>query len=271
MLQNPDRFDEILFRITDSGFEICGVSQELPYLLESCQNHGFSLKKCFGGEYIFCKGFREFCVKSAALPVFSYDGYDFPGEHRIFFSVVIDPALKALITLMDYYRSDKPIDDLLLNVKISNTGNLSTDQENQLRDIQLRYFRTTLKILNSIKSEATVTQDLFFDVLAVLAQVYYVESFLMALLHWDENFLKNLPKSDLCPKCLGPGNELKDRRSSKLCKKCRNDIKIQKQRERRGTQLIGERLCACGCGEIITGRLNKKFVNDTHGRRVQKR
>ena len=262
---------EPLCYLHENGFEIFGILHELPHLKQFCEKEGTSIPNFFGNELILVKGFREYTLRKPALRAFSFDGYDFPGEHRPFLSI-ITPVLERVDYLQSGFSVSDPIGQTINEIERDN-------QEPQYKDsndwkkihLEVRYATTVLKILNHIrKNDSNIPADLFIDLIAVLAEFYAFESFAM-IQTYDEGFLKNLPESTLCPGCWEPCGDLKDNRSSQLCKKCRREIKIQKQRERRGTQIVGERCCSCGCGEIIVGRPNKKYKNKTHGRRMQKR
>jgi hypothetical protein len=260
MLQNPDIKSEPLCRITETGFELFGISQETPLLKD------FSLNK----QPVRVRGFREVMMRYSSFRPIIRDGRKIPGECRPFLTV-LQPALNWIEVLIQDHHSQAPIEELLLNLKVSNAKIPSDIKKIKIEHIQLNYVITGIRLLEKIFSDSINNEDaidLFYDTCSILSGFYNLEGKTLASNHGEE-FFKNSPKSGLCPWCLAPMEDPKDNRSSEICQKCRHDIKIEKQRQRRGTKLIGERYCACGCGEIIAGRPNKKYVNDAHGRRKQ--
>ncbi|GEM_PF-6004401 len=260
MLQTPTEF---LCRITETGFELYGIPQETPYLKQNSLNKGISLAELVGNDIILCRGFREEMLKDSILRPFFYDRLKIPGEYRPFFSI-ISPQLNELDYRLQNFHSKTPFDELLSCIKSDNSDEPSFD-------LQYTYISTGIKLIEKISKENIKDPfDLLIDAWCVLGEFYHLEGLLLAS-SLGEKFYKILPPSSLCPVCLEPMKDPKDNRFSEICKKCRHDVKIEKQRSRRGTPIIGERYCSCGCGEIITGSANKKYVNDTHGRRKQRR
>jgi hypothetical protein len=256
---------EYLCVLSENGFEISGIFQETPYLKEFCESQGFTIHKFSkNGKYILCKGFREEMLKEKSkFRPFFYDGKKIPREYRPFFSI-ITPQLYELDYRIEHFKTLTPFDDITNLIK-------SDDTDNEFFDLQFRHIKTGIKLIEKIsKDRVKEPFDLLIETFCILGEFYHLEALLLASKR-DQEFFKNLPRSDLCPTCLEPMEDPKDLRSSEICKKCRREIRMQKQREKRGTQIIGERSCACGCGEIITGAANKKYINATHGRRVQKR
>jgi hypothetical protein len=261
MLQTPT---DNLCVLSENGFEICGIFQGTPLLKEFCESEGITVDKLAKNGIISFKGFREEMLNESRLRPFFIDEKEFPGEYRPFFSILY-PALNRLEELIQEYHSQTPIKDLLLDLKISNTKIPSDIKEIDITHLQILYVTTGVKLIEKIG-----LHDTLYDAWSVLGEFYYLEGLWLGL-KIDQEFIKNLPSSDICPRCKGQMKYRKNNRSSEICKKCRDEIKIERQRQRRGIQFIGERYCDCGCGEIITGRPNKKYVNGTHGRRKQKR
>lgn len=252
----------------EQGFEIFGISQELPFLKQFCESKGRSISEFFGNE-LSIKGFREYSLKKSSLRAFSFKGTDFPGEHRPLLSI-ITPVIERVDYLASGFSVSDPIGQIINEIERDNREPSYKDQKDW-KGIhhEMRYAITILKIFKYLEENRVQLQkDLFVDLIAVLAEFYAFESMIM-FTTYDEEFLKNLPESTRCPVCFGPGSYVRDGRSSKLCEKCRHGVKIQKQRERRGTLIEGERYCACGCGEKITGSPQMRFKNPTHARRKQ--
>lgn len=199
-------------------------------------------------------GFREEMLFKSRLRPFLFENYKIPGEFRPFFSIF---KLKLLLLdeRLEKYHTKTPIEDEIKTI-------LSDGSDQTLFTIQKRYITTGLRII-----EKTPSPEILIDAWCILAEFYHLEGLLLL----SEYKLEKIPKSDLCPQCLEPMEDSKDGRYSQICNKCRSENKIQKQRERRGTTIPNIRKCACGCGEIITGNPKRKYKNDTHGRRMQKR
>jgi hypothetical protein len=246
----------------ENGFELFGIFQETPYLKEFCESKGFTIHKFSqNGEFILCRGFRDEMLKKSTLRPFFYDKLKIPGEYHPFFSI-ISPQLNELDYRIQHFNSKTPIEDLLTCIKSDNT-------DNEFFELEYRYLTTGIKIIEKItRDNIRDPFDLLIDTWCILGEFYHLEVLFLGSKR-DEEFFKNLPPSGLCPECLGPMEDPKDMRSSEICKECRHEIRMDKQRQRRGTKLIGERYCACGCGEIIEGRPNKKYFNPIHGRRKQ--
>jgi hypothetical protein len=252
---------ENLCVLSDNGFEICGIFQETPYLKEYCEIRGVTIHNFSqNGKFILCRGFREEMLKNSIFRPFFYDRLKIPGEYRPFFSI-ISPQLNELDYRIQHFHSKTPFDDILRLIKSDNT-------DNEFFELQYKYITTGIRLIEKLLKDTTI--ELLIDTWCVLGEFYHLEAVFLGSKR-NQEFFKNLPRSGLCPKCFEPMEDPKDLRSSEICEKCRHDIKIGRQRQRRGTQLIGERYCACGCGEVITGAGNKKYVNATHGRRKQKR
>jgi hypothetical protein len=237
--------------MTKTGFELCGISQDTPLLKEFCESKGQKLNDfAQNKEYFLCRGFRDKILKKSKLQHFFCDGLKIPGEYHPFFSI-ISPQLNELVYRIQYFHTKTPYKDVLALIKSDNT-------DTELFDLQFRYISTGVKIIERMLKDAVGDSvDLLIDAWCILGEFYYLEG-LLSVSNRDEAFVKNLPPSNLCPNCLGP----KDNPSSELCKKCQ-------QRKRRGTKLIGERYCGCGCGEIINGPPQKRYKNSTHARRKQ--
>jgi hypothetical protein len=260
MLQIPTSSDELICRMTNTGFEICGISQELPYLKHFCDENernlaDFSINK----DSFKIDGFRAERLRQSQYRPFLFEGKQIPREFQPFFYVV-ELELENLLFRIEKFHTQTPIDDEISII----TKEASNDPIfKSLSVLQARYIGTALRLVAKIPPII----DLWIDALCVLAEFFVLESLLVGLIYdWTK-----FPLSGFCPQCLEPMADPKDQRYSGICKKCRNKIKIERQRERRGTKIIGERYCACGCGEIITGNPKKKYLNDTHGRRMQKR
>ena len=257
---------EYLCVLSENGFEICGIFQETPYLKEYCESRGITIHKFSKNEeYILCRGFREEMLKNSIIGLrpFFYDRLKIPGEYRPFFSI-ISPQLNELDHRIQHFQTKTPFDDIIDLIKSDNT-------DNEFFELQYRYITTGIKLIKKMSNDNIRDPfDLLIDTWCILGEFYHLEALFLGSKR-NQEFFKNLPRSNLCPSCLDPMEDPEDLRSSEICKKCRHDIKIGKQRQRRGTQLIGERRCSCGCGEVITGAANKKYVNATHGRRKQKR
>ena len=222
----------------------------MPLLMKFCESEGMKLNVLAQNkEFISCKGFREEMLKKSKLQYFFYDGVKIPGEYRPFFSI-IGPQLNELVFRIDNFHTKTPCKDTLDLIKSDGT-------DPELFDLQNRYISSGIKISEKLAKSTFGSIDLLIDAWCILGQFYILEG-LFLVSNRDEAFKKKLPVSDLCPNCLGP----KDSPFSELCKKCQ-------QRKRRGTKIIGERCCACGCGEIITGPPQKRFKNSTHARRKQ--
>jgi len=259
--------------MTKTGFELCGISQNTPLLKEFYENQGGSLYDFAPDGFILCKGFREEMLKNSNLRPFFFEGKKIPREFEPFFSI-IKPALNHLDVLYQERNSEAPIHDLLLNLKIHNPKSPMDVNKIEIEHLQLNYVITGIQAIEKIFSGNQTNSDneicLLLDVWSILGEFYHLEALILGSKR-DLEYFKNLPQSDLCPRCLEPMENPKDGRSSNICKKCRSEIKIDKQRQRRGTRLIGERYCGCGCGETFNGPPQKKYKNATHGRRVQKR
>lgn len=293
---------EHLCRMTETGFDLFGISQDTLYLKDFFEKQGQKLYNSQPGGFFKIEGFRQEMLKnSKIIPVefsfrhtllkrfdftgmdkptgntrpFYFEGYEFPGEYQFFFSA-INPAFNRYFYITGgEYPVKNPIDQILNEIE---RDNKSSDE---FTELQIRYVKTGLKLIKFFEEmggdrkdepELKHTFNLLLDGWAILAEFYSMELLLFSQ-KLDREFIESLPKSEtLCTRCSEPRNDLKgDNRVSKYCKKCRDEIRLAKQRERLGIKVIGARYCACGCGEIITGNPKRKYVNDTHGRRMQKR
>lgn len=297
-------------RMTETGFKLFGISQDTPYLKEFFENQGQKLYESQPGGFFKIEGFRqemldlmkkiplEFTFRYNFLNRFDFtgmerpketmrsyffDGYEFPGEYQFFFEI-ISPAINRYLCITDgKYPVKNPINQILDEIERLNKPSDNRDWE--FTELQIRYVKTGLKLMKVFEetkgdtqseSERNTILNLLLDGWAILAEYYSLELFLF-LQKIEREFIESLPKSEtLCPRCSEPRNDLKDdKRVSKYCEKCRDEIRLERERERqrkkRGTKNIGARYCACGCGEIITGNPKRKYINDTHGRRMQKR
>lgn len=208
---------------------------------------GYDLSKTTPEGPVNITGLHDALMKNPAIQKIHYEGLDIPLSSEIlmhwFFCVLRDNSnivsTKDFVNYFEYHLAKLPS-------PCGHRPKYEYEILNELERIRLSYLSTLFKLLDKLdNSQSDFSQML--DPIAYLSgdlflELNFIQPGIISLEQYHAEYF--------CKKC----HRMKEPDRSKYCKYCQHEIRMEKQRERRGKKEIKKlEYCAGGCGKKLIG------------------
>lgn len=241
---------EIIY--TKDGLKIDGIFQKMPMLKILHSKTGYNLEGTTPKGAVDITGFHNALMKNPEISKIRYEGINIPLSSQIlthwFFYVSRDNPKTSTKDFVKFFENQI----CKLPSPCGHQPKYGYEIWNELERIRLSYLLTIFRLIdkseNSQKDDMQAYGDLF-DAIDYLSSDLFLE---MNFILPGAGFLEPNHPEYFCKKC---HRMREDPDRSKYCDYCQHEIRMEKQRERRGkTEIKKLEYCAGGCGKKLTGK-----------------